>query len=209
MSVNTSLTPAPAIATLALKVAATEFDSGWQALAAARRMDLSLPQRAYFMRVAADEFRHSRAFDRLGVAASGLEAGAYGNSLEGGRLSPPNLFADFVVGEIAAGAAFWLYRRARVEMAATMPEFEAIQRDEAFHRFGALYHLRRMCRDRQELSRLLLRARLRLVARGARVGLAFILSGLCRVAATLILLLLWPLLRGRALARLRDAGLDK
>lgn len=188
---------------LAKRVADTEFDSGWQALCAARSSGLTARQRAFLLRVSADEFRHATMFGSLAVTETpGPETTSPTPAEMHTAVYGQRLFADLAVGESAAGLAFWVYRHAWSELTRAIPEFYAIQTDEASHRFGALLHLRRSCGSRAAVLRALWSARLRLSARALGTVSAAALGAAVRWIATGILIGCWPVLAGHARKRL-------
>jgi hypothetical protein len=188
---------------LAKRLADTEFDSGWKALSGARSNVLTACQRVFLLRVSADEFRHSTLFSNLASQEARMsEIASSTQVLAGAAATDRRLFADLVVGETMARLAFWLYRRAWSELIQQLPEFTAIEADEAFHRFGALLHLRRICGSRIAVLRALRLAKLRLCWSALCVAGAEVLGTVGRWLATGVLLMFWPILARHAKARL-------
>ena len=185
---------ATSTARLAAKLADTEFNSGCEALVAAKSGHFTLRQRDFLLRVAHDEFHHARLFGAIATCESDLRAFRGIGDESAGAPDARIFFSNLVVGESAAGFAFCLYRTTWSALRAAIPEFDAIQRDEAVHRFGALLHLRRICPNRTLFHVVLAKARVRLFFRGAGAMITAGLSAGIRILATAVMLAFWPLL---------------
>lgn len=200
-----SLNAAPA---LARKIAATEFDSAWQAMCAARMPGANARDIAFLIRVAADELRHARYFERAAAHQDVERSEIAMTQLAGLNGTVSKFFADLVAGESNAQRVFSFYGRTRRELSVRTPDFSRIQSDEAFHSFGALLHLRRHSHNRRHAIRMLRGARLRVAIRALSTAAASLVDWITKLIATGVLLLasvvLRPLAR-RRLARSREA----